>query len=78
MFRYIKRVLGIERLEQQMSIQTDEIAAVKAEVVAYRDAVIAKVQDLEDKLTAAGTPSPELQTALDDLKATADSLTVPA
>lgn len=61
-----------------MSDVVKEVQDTKAEVIAYRDAVVAKVADLEAKLAAAGgTVSPELQAAIDDLKATADSLKVP-
>lgn len=78
MIRFIKRILGIERLEQQMDELKAEIAQIKTEVVAYRDGVNAKIAELEAAIAAGSGVDPTVQAAIDDLKATADSLSVPA
>lgn len=68
-------VARVERLEKKLE---DEIKQIKAEVEAYRDGVNAKIAELEAAIAANGGGNAAVQAALDDLKATADALSVPA
>ena len=80
LWQLIKRLFWderrIQRLEQTMSATTDEIAEIKSNVLTYQSNVNTKIADLEAKLAAQNDPA--VQLALDDLKATAAALVIPA
>jgi DNA-binding protein YbaB len=67
----------VQEMKQTMDETTQEIADTKALVISYRDNVNARISDLETQL-ASHSLSPEAKAALDDLKATAQALTLPA
>lgn len=59
-----------------MSATSDEIAEIKTLLTTYQANVNTKIAELEAQLAAQNDPA--VQIALDDLKATAQGLVVPA